>query len=230
MTEGEYYEDENFEDLISKLQDFEDMFDDDEELDYQAIINEFGVDINELERDMEKYEQKMNVNYSFSREDSVEPQYAYPTDSGFDLYSTEEIIIPPFGRSLVPTGLHIDIPEHYELQVRSKSGLALKQGIMVLNSPGTVDCFSEDMKILTIDGDKTIKELIIGDIVYSFNEDTLEVEKDVVSSIFDTGIQEILLIETVHGVIEVTLNSEVYTKDGIKLAKNLTENDEIIIF
>ena len=99
MTEGEYYEDENFEDLMSKLQDFEDMFDDDEELDYQAIINEFGVDINELERDMEKYEQKMNVNYSFSREDSVEPQYAYPTDSGFDLYSTEEIIIPPFGRT-----------------------------------------------------------------------------------------------------------------------------------
>ena len=133
------YEDENFEDLIKTLQELEDIYDDDDEPNYQAIIEEFGVDIDELERDMEKYEQKMNVNYSFSREDSVEPQYAYPTDSGFDLYSTEEIIIPSFGRSLVPTGLHIDIPEHYELQVRSKSGLALKQGIMVLNSPGTVD-------------------------------------------------------------------------------------------
>ena len=86
------------------------------------------------------------------------------------------------------------------------------------------------MKILTIDGDKTIKELRIGDIVYSFNEDSLEVEKDVVSAIFDTGIQEVLLIDTEHGILEVTLNSEVYTKDGIKLAKNLTENDEIIIF
>ena len=133
------YEDESFEDLIAKFQELEDMYDDDDEPNYQAIIDEFGIDIDELERDMEKHEQKMNVNYSFSREDSVEPQYAYPTDSGFDLYSTEEIIIPPFGRSLVPTGLHIDIPEHYELQVRSKSGLALKQGIMVLNSPGTVD-------------------------------------------------------------------------------------------
>jgi dUTP pyrophosphatase len=40
---------------------------------------------------------------------------------------------------LIPTGLHIDIPDGYEIQVRSKSGLALKQGLMVLNSPGTVD-------------------------------------------------------------------------------------------
>jgi dUTP pyrophosphatase len=44
-----------------------------------------------------------------------------------------------FDRILIPTGLHMDIPEGYEIQVRSKSGLALKQGLMVLNSPGTVD-------------------------------------------------------------------------------------------
>jgi dUTP pyrophosphatase len=69
----------------------------------------------------------------------VDPEYAYPTDSGFDLYSTEEVEIVPFGRKLVPTGLHFDIPDGYEIQVRSKSGLALKDGIMVLNSPGTVD-------------------------------------------------------------------------------------------
>jgi dUTP pyrophosphatase len=69
----------------------------------------------------------------------VDPEYAYPTDSGFDLYSTEEITIESFGRFLVPTGLHFDIPDGYEIQVRSKSGLALKQGLMVLNSPGTVD-------------------------------------------------------------------------------------------
>ena len=55
------------------------------------------------------------------------------------MYSTEEITIESFGRALVPTGLHFDIPDGYEIQVRSKSGLALKQGLMVLNSPGTVD-------------------------------------------------------------------------------------------
>lgn len=225
-------EEENLGDLLNQLenlQELEDMFGD-EEPDYQNIMDIFGVDISELERDMANFEQKMKVEYSQSNVDSIDPSYAYPTDSGFDLFSTEEIEIESFGRSLIPTGLHIDIPDGYEVQVRSKSGLALKQGLMVLNSPGTVDCFSENMKILTIDGDKTIKELRIGDIVYSFNEDSLEIEKDVISSIFDTGVQEILLIDTEHGILEVTLNSEVYTKDGIKLAKNLTENDEIIIF
>jgi dUTP pyrophosphatase len=225
-------EEENLGDLLNQLenlQELEDMFGD-EEPDYQNIMDIFGVDISELERDMANFEQKMKVEYSQSSVDSIDPSYAYPTDSGFDLFSTEEIEIESFGRSLIPTGLHIDIPDGYEVQVRSKSGLALKQGLMVLNSPGTVDCFSENMKILTIDGDKTIKELRIGDIVYSFNEDSLEIEKDVISSIFDTGVQEILLIDTEHGILEVTPNSEVYTKDGIKLAKNLTETDEIITF
>jgi len=65
--------------------------------------------------------------------------YNYESDSGFDLYSTEDVVIEPFGRSLVPTGVKFDIPLGHEIQVRSKSGLALKQGLMVLNSPGTVD-------------------------------------------------------------------------------------------
>ena len=134
-------EEENLGDLINQLenlQELEDMFGD-EEPDYQNIMDIFGVDVSELERDMANFEQKMKVEYSQSNEDSVDPQYAYPTDSGFDLFSTEEVEIESFGRSLIPTGLHIDIPDGYEVQVRSKSGLALKQGLMVLNSPGTVD-------------------------------------------------------------------------------------------
>lgn len=134
-------EEENLGDLLNQLenlQELEDMFGD-EEPDYQNIMDIFGVDIEELERDMNKLEQKMKVEYSQSNVDSIDPSYAYPTDSGFDLFSTEEIVIESFGRSLIPTGLHIDIPDGYEVQVRSKSGLALKQGLMVLNSPGTVD-------------------------------------------------------------------------------------------
>ena len=134
-------DEENLGDLINQLenlQELEDMFGD-EEPDYQNIMDIFGVDVSELERDMASFEQKMKVEYSQSNEDSVDPQYAYPTDSGFDLFSTEEVEIESFGRSLIPTGLHIDIPDGYEVQVRSKSGLALKQGLMVLNSPGTVD-------------------------------------------------------------------------------------------
>jgi dUTP pyrophosphatase len=131
-------EEKSLEDLLKDVQDLEELFGDDEP-NYEQIIDLFGIDVEELEREMSNYQTKINVDYSFSREDSVDPKYAYPTDSGFDLYSTEEVGISAFGRSLIPTGLHIDIPEHYELQVRSKSGLALKDGIMVLNSPGTVD-------------------------------------------------------------------------------------------
>ena len=72
-------------------------------------------------------------------EDAKVPSYAYPSDSGFDLRSTIEINIPPFGRALIPTGVKLSIPEEYEIQVRPKSGLALNQGITVLNTPGTVD-------------------------------------------------------------------------------------------
>lgn len=72
-------------------------------------------------------------------EDAKIPSYAYPSDSGFDLRSTIEINIPPFGRALIPTGIKLSIPEEFEIQVRPKSGLALNQGLTVLNTPGTVD-------------------------------------------------------------------------------------------
>lgn len=200
----------------------------------EKMLESMGFNVDDLQSQFETQSESIinqKVPLSFINESSnIDPQYAYESDSGFDLRSTDEVWVPANGRVLVPTGLKFDIPSGYEIQVRSKSGLALNQGLMVLNSPGTVDCFSENMKVLTINGDKTIKELRIGDIVYSFNEDSLDIEKDVVSAIFDTGVQEILLIDTDHGKLEVTPNSEVYTKDGIKLAKNLTETDEILIF
>lgn len=67
------------------------------------------------------------------------PEYAHPTDSGMDLFSDRQMIIPAGGRALVPTGVAVALPPNTEGQVRSKSGLALKSGIMVLNSPGTID-------------------------------------------------------------------------------------------
>jgi dUTP pyrophosphatase len=72
-----------------------------------------------------------------------EPKYQKEGDSGFDfmanLLEDEEIIIEPLKRAVVPTGLHFQIPIGFELQVRPRSGLALKNGITVLNTPGTVD-------------------------------------------------------------------------------------------
>lgn len=72
-------------------------------------------------------------------ENAKMPSYAHPGDAGVDLYAAKDTVIPPHGRALVPTGLKIAIPDGYEGQVRPKSGLALKHGITVLNTPGTVD-------------------------------------------------------------------------------------------
>lgn len=110
-----------------------------DDVNYNSIMETFGLDLKELEDSMGDFIPKMEVTFSKSHSDAVTPKYAYPSDSGFDLYSTEEVTISGGDRQLIPTGIHIDIPEGYEIQVRSKSGLALKQGLMVLNSPGTVD-------------------------------------------------------------------------------------------
>ena len=69
------------------------------------------------------------------------PKYATPQSAGMDLRANleEPIILRPLERRLIPTGLHIALPAGYEAQVRPRSGLALKKGITVLNSPGTID-------------------------------------------------------------------------------------------
>ncbi len=71
--------------------------------------------------------------------DAVVPQYAHEGDSGADLFSTIDYVLQPMERKAIPTGLAAEIPKGFELQVRPKSGLALKNGITVLNTPGTID-------------------------------------------------------------------------------------------
>lgn len=91
---------------------------------------------------------KVSLKY-INGSDNKDPEYAYESDSGFDLRSSQELEILPFGRNLVPTGIRLDIPDGYEIQVRSKSGLALNQGLMVLNSPGTVDSgYQGEVKVI----------------------------------------------------------------------------------
>ena len=70
------------------------------------------------------------------------PAYATPGAAGLDLLAavTETVELAPGARTLVPAGIAIALPEGLEAQVRSRSGLALKHGVIVLNSPGTIDC------------------------------------------------------------------------------------------
>jgi dUTP pyrophosphatase len=91
---------------------------------------------------------KLKLEYT-NESNNKEPEYAYESDSGFDLRSTEDLWIQANDRKLIPTGLRFDIPDGYEIQVRSKSGLALKQGLMILNSPGTVDSgYQGEVKVI----------------------------------------------------------------------------------
>jgi dUTP pyrophosphatase len=109
----------------------------------------FDIDLDDFTLEDAEYINKIDLHYKKSSSDAVSPKYNYPTDSGFDLYSTEDVVIEPFGRALIPTGLSFDIKEGTEIQVRSKSGLALNQGLFVLNSPGTVDAgYTGEVKVI----------------------------------------------------------------------------------
>lgn len=81
------------------------------------------------------------------------PSYATVSSSGMDLRASlsHSINISPGERALVPTGIYIQLPEGYEAQVRPRSGLALKHGITVLNSPGTVDAdYRGEIRVLLV--------------------------------------------------------------------------------
>ena len=90
-----------------------------------------------------------------NKSNNTDPDYFHEGDSGFDfranLNEEESITIKPGSRKLIPTGLYFEVPRGYELQVRPRSGLALKNGITVLNTPGTVDSnYRGEVKIILI--------------------------------------------------------------------------------
>lgn len=81
------------------------------------------------------------------------PKYATPHSAGMDIRSntTEPITIKPLERILIPTGLYMEIPSGYEAQIRPRSGLAIKHGIGVLNSPGTIDAdYRGEIKVILV--------------------------------------------------------------------------------
>ena len=81
------------------------------------------------------------------------PTYATPFSAGVDLRAAidQTMVLPPLGRTAVPTGLAVALPEGYEAQVRPRSGLALNEGVTVLNSPGTIDAdYRGEIKVILI--------------------------------------------------------------------------------
>jgi dUTP pyrophosphatase len=79
---------------------------------------------------------------------AIIPEYAHEGDSGMDLQSVENIKLNSLQRTVIKTGLSFEIPKGYEIQIRSKSGISLNKGIVVINSPGTIDsCYRGEILI-----------------------------------------------------------------------------------
>lgn len=124
---------------------------------YQKELEElFGMSMEQMNAEATIALQTQTIEIEMIHEDAIFPSYNYPTDSGFDLYSVDEIVMEPFSRAAVPTGLKFSFDEGYELQVRPKSGLALNHGLTVLNTPGTCDAgFTGEVQVIVFNTNPT---------------------------------------------------------------------------
>lgn len=84
------------------------------------------------------------------------PRYAHEGDAGLDLYSAEDVTLAPFQRQLIATGISVAIPEGYAGFVQPRSGLAIKQGLSLVNTPGLIDShYRGEIKAIAINLDPT---------------------------------------------------------------------------
>jgi len=84
------------------------------------------------------------------------PEYARPGDAGMDVYSTIDCSIAPGARAVIPTGIAIALPEGYVCLVHPRSGLAAKNGISIVNTPGTIDSgYRGEIKVILINTDQS---------------------------------------------------------------------------
>jgi dUTP pyrophosphatase len=120
--------------------DMSEFFDDETKNELDEILKQTSDLMGGWEFDSDGMTVKLKVKF-INKSNNPDPTYEKEGDSGFDIraFLDKTIEIEPGNRALIPTGLYFEIPTGFELQVRSRSGLALKNGIMVLNSPGTVD-------------------------------------------------------------------------------------------
>jgi dUTP pyrophosphatase len=117
------------------------------------------------------------------------PEYATALSAGMDVRAnlSENLIMQPLERKLVPTGLILEIPQGYECQVRPRSGLALKKGLTVLNSPGTIDAdyrgevgvilINLSNEAVTIEPSERIAQLIFSPVIQVFLSETKELSE-----------------------------------------------------
>ena len=118
------------------------------------------------------------------RADVPTPQLATPGSAGMDICAAldESMTIKPFQRVLIPTGFCLEIPEGYEVQIRPRSGLALKNGLTVLNSPATIDSdYRGEIKVIIINLGE--EDFIVTPL--------MRIAQMVIGKVYDLPIQEV---------------------------------------
>ena len=128
---------------LENLKKYLDSTDEDETMndaDIEAFMqNMFGISMDEYSGALENAMKSKTLGYKKLSPDAVDPSYNFEKDSGFDLYSIEDVALGGMSRAMVSTGLAFNIPDGYEIQIRPKSGLAINYGVTVLNTPSTID-------------------------------------------------------------------------------------------
>ena len=119
--------------------------------------------------------------------DAVIPAYATENSAGCDLYSIETKVLRPGARSLFRTGIAIELPVGFEAQVRPRSGLALKKGITVLNTPGTIDAdyrgevcvilINNGIEGQVVEKGERIAQMVIAPVVQAIFEEVSELDE-----------------------------------------------------
>ena len=106
----------------------------------------------------------IGIPVEFCHEDAKMPQYAHVSDSGMDVYALEDLTVHPGETVLVPTGLKVALPPGYEIQVRPKSGRALKTKLRIANTPGTIDSgYRDEIKVIIENVEPPIRDIQIDD-------------------------------------------------------------------
>ena len=129
-------------------------------MEIEKLVEQTNKQIEEAKRQMEVYmagtfslnsKQKVKI-YSRGGSQFI-PEYKTQGSSGLDIkaWIKEPMTIQPFERVLVPTGIHVDLPDNYEIQIRPRSGTAWKKGLSVPNTPGTIDDdYVDEIKVLLV--------------------------------------------------------------------------------
>tara|TARA_R100000664_G_C2756872_1_gene144869 strand:+ start:941 stop:1588 length:648 start_codon:yes stop_codon:yes gene_type:complete len=124
---------------------------------YKNVEESTGIDLSGIEGLSQNMvnDSQPKLEVKFKNESTNEdPKFNHKDDSGFDFRANlpdGPVTIKSLERKLIPTGLSYELPENYELQVRPRSGLAIKKGLTVLNTPGTVDCgYRGEIKVILI--------------------------------------------------------------------------------